>query len=41
MKEGKVRVKEQVGKDAAEGRGEAVDVQQLVAYLKERLPTRV
>lgn len=40
IKEGKVLVKEQVGKEAAEGRGVPVEVQQLVQYLKERLPSR-
>ena len=40
MKDGKVRVKEQVGKAEAEGKGELVDRSQLVQYLQQRLQSR-
>jgi hypothetical protein len=37
-KEGKVRVKQQLGKEASEGKGEVVERANLVAYIQSKLP---
>lgn len=37
LKEGKIRVKAQVGKEEASGQGELIDRSEMIAYLKKQL----